>query len=111
MYKLTYYSPIVYFQFQGTFVLNQFGILIRKVCPRRQGVTSFCKNVIFLNCYQHRLPTPQAVAILGQFFPVCRLTVYRERAEENRPIEKEGGRGREQEREREKLKYCFFSHL
>ena len=32
----------------------------------------------------------QAVAILAQFFPVCRLTVYRERAEENRPIEKEG---------------------
>ncbi|CAL1533723.1 unnamed protein product [Lymnaea stagnalis] len=32
----------------------------------------------------------QAVAILAQFFPVCRLTVYRERAEESRPIEKEG---------------------
>lgn len=31
----------------------------------------------------------QAVVILAQFFPVCRLTVYRERAEENRPIEKE----------------------
>ncbi|KAK0055089.1 E3 ubiquitin-protein ligase LNX-like isoform X1 [Biomphalaria pfeifferi] len=31
----------------------------------------------------------QAVAILAQFFPVCRLTVYRERAEESRPIEKE----------------------
>ncbi|GFN74224.1 ligand of numb protein x 2 [Plakobranchus ocellatus] len=31
----------------------------------------------------------QAAAILAQFFPVCRLTVYRERAEENRPIEKE----------------------
>ncbi|CAG5115068.1 unnamed protein product [Candidula unifasciata] len=31
----------------------------------------------------------QAVAILAQFFPVCRLTVYRERAEETRPIEKE----------------------
>ncbi|XP_035826009.1 ligand of Numb protein X 2 [Aplysia californica] len=31
----------------------------------------------------------QAVTILAQFFPVCRLTVYRERAEENRPIEKE----------------------
>ncbi|CAG5128988.1 unnamed protein product, partial [Candidula unifasciata] len=31
----------------------------------------------------------QAVATLAQFFPVCRLTVYRERAEDSRPIEKE----------------------
>lgn len=31
----------------------------------------------------------QAVSILAQFFPVCRLTVYRERTEECRPIEKE----------------------
>uniref|UniRef100_A0A0B7A5U4 RING-type E3 ubiquitin transferase n=1 Tax=Arion vulgaris TaxID=1028688 RepID=A0A0B7A5U4_9EUPU len=41
----------------------------------------------------------QAVAILAQFFPVCRLTVYRERAEENRPIEKE-----------EILKITLFKH-
>ena len=29
------------------------------------------------------------MSILSQYFPVCRVTVYRERAEENRPIEKE----------------------
>ena len=27
---------------------------------------------------------------LSHYFPVCRLTVYREKAEEERPIEKEG---------------------
>lgn len=31
----------------------------------------------------------QATTILATYFPVCRLTVYRERAEESRPIEKE----------------------
>lgn len=29
---------------------------------------------------------------LTNFLPVCRLTVYRERAEDSRPIEKEGDR-------------------
>ncbi|ESO97584.1 hypothetical protein LOTGIDRAFT_103997 [Lottia gigantea] len=32
----------------------------------------------------------QAKSALYQYYPVCRLTVYRERAEESRPIEKEG---------------------
>ncbi|XP_060078546.1 E3 ubiquitin-protein ligase LNX-like [Ylistrum balloti] len=31
----------------------------------------------------------QAQQLLGQYYPVCRLTVYREKAEESRPIEKE----------------------
>ena len=32
----------------------------------------------------------QAQQALAHYYPVCRLTVYREKAEENRPIEKEG---------------------
>lgn len=32
----------------------------------------------------------KAQQVLGHYFPVCRLTIYREKAEENRPIEKEG---------------------
>jgi hypothetical protein len=35
----------------------------------------------------------RAQQVLGHYFPVCRLTVYREKAEENRPIEKEGKQG------------------
>ena len=31
-----------------------------------------------------------AQQVLGHYYPVCRLTVYREKAEDNRPIEKEG---------------------
>ena len=32
----------------------------------------------------------RAQQVLAHYFPVCRLTVYREKAEDNRPIEKEG---------------------
>lgn len=31
----------------------------------------------------------KAQQVLGHYFPMCRLTIYREKAEENRPIEKE----------------------